>query len=149
MHVCSTAPYAKYVPLLSCDSAHLRPPSFPRKTTSPHDPGGGCETSSQTLQVSRVTPQIPLEPAIRRRRSQNRSDVAVQLQLCITHRPLDLHRYPRPLLIQACFRHLPALLFRPQSSIYSRHEIVRSPHPQTRPFRLVLYHFDRVFSHAQ
>ena len=48
-------------------------------------------------------------------------------------RSLDLHRYPRPLLIQACFRHLPELLFRPQSSIHSRHETVRSPHPQTRP----------------
>ena len=67
-HFSSTAPYAKCVPLLSCDGAHLRPPSFPRK--HPHlifillcltiqvHPSSGCgvigASSSRTSSVIKL-----------------------------------------------------------------------------------------------
>src|ERR1700733_12320720 len=57
---------------------------------------------------------------------------------CLILPPLGLHRSPRPLLIRTCFRHQQALPFPHQSSTHSRHQTVRSPHPQTRSFLLVL-----------
>src|ERR1700720_597693 len=68
----------------------------------------------------------------------DRTWLCMQLQCQITHRPLDLHQYPRLLLIRTCFRHLPALPFCHQSSTHNRPQTVRSPHPQTRSFLLVL-----------
>jgi hypothetical protein len=59
------------------------------------------------------------------------------VQLKLTHRPLDLHQYPRLLLLQTCFRHLRAAPFHHKPSIRNRHQTARSPHPQTRPSRPV------------
>jgi hypothetical protein len=53
-----------------------------------------------------------------------------------SHRPLDLHRYPRPLFIQASpstSTPIPPSVF-----THSRHQTVRSPHPKMRPFLPVL-----------
>jgi hypothetical protein len=65
----------------------------------------------------------------------DRTWLCMQLQC---QRPLDLHQYPRLLLIQTCFRHQQALQFPHQSSTHNRHQTVCSPHPQTRSFLLVL-----------
>jgi hypothetical protein len=64
-----------------------------------------------------------------------RGCVAETWSCLITHR---LHRYPRPLLIQTCFRHQQAFQFLHRSSTHSRHQTVQSPHPKTRPFLPVL-----------
>jgi len=58
----------------------------------------------------------------------------------ITHRPLDLHRYPRPLLIQACFRHQRALQLLHQFSTHSQppNRAVTPPNasiPTSTPYR--------------
>ena len=68
----------------------------------------------------------------------DRTWLCMQLQCQITHRPLNLHQYPRLLFIQTCFRHQRALPFPHQSSTHSRHQTGRSPHPKTRPFLPVL-----------
>jgi hypothetical protein len=91
---------------------------------------GRCEAPSQAQRASGECGQQPSKPkmwAVRRQNSIGRGCAAEMFD------HLD-----RPLLIQAWFRHLPALPFSHQPSIHSRHETVRSPHPQTRPSRSVL-----------